>query len=336
MIRGFRKILNFLISLYLLLSAGCADNNGRCNNDLDCPRNLICRNNRCVGLYEIYDTAGNIDIQDYDYVANDAHLSDIVELVEEGDAIEPSDDLQNDIKDIGEDFGDVSEDYWDLGDVIQIECKYDGDCKSEFQCISGKCVNYMCKYELISGFCFINQYCYKDGDTSPFNECLICNSRVNDRDWSSRDGEGCKDDGYECTDDICKDGVCVHPNKWRDKCSNGICDGKGNCVQCLINEDCDSSTIDKRCESVDCINNQCVYQKRADGSGCGPENEIYCYICNNGKCGCNSPNYECDSCLPSCGVLGGICCNEGTSCSIGEKGKSYDCYLCCEGECIPY
>jgi hypothetical protein len=78
----------------------------------------------------------------------------------------------------------------------------------------------------------------------------------------------------------------------------------------------------------------CYEEVINEGRTCGGQGN--CHVCRSGSCDCNTPHYECPSCLPSCGVLKGSCCPDTGQCdAAGEKGASYDCYYCCAGSCIP-
>jgi len=110
-------------------------------------------------------------------------------------------------------------------------------------------------------------------------------------------------------------------------CETNLNTSAGDCGWC--GNDCDRGNY---CERATCSGANCSYSPANEGRSCGSEGN--CHVCRGGSCECNTPHYECPSCLPSCGVLKGHCCPDTTHCdAAGEKGQSHDCFLCCAGQC---
>ena len=159
---------------------------------------------------------------------------------------------------------------------------YDGyDCNSGDYCWSGSCrpglTNYCddgldctidrcsshngslyCDYEAIAGSCYIDNACYADGDINPDN-CQICNSSLDQYEWSIRYSGSC-DDGDYCTKwDHCSKGTCIGTPYTCDdgiECTLNLCTGSGGCIypvddeHCLINGQCiDAGTV---CPTMPC------------------------------------------------------------------------------------
>jgi subtilisin-like proprotein convertase family protein len=83
-------------------------------------------------------------------------------------------------------------------------------------------------------------------------------------DWDALDPslaspEDCvpENDDKECTNDVCQDGVVVHPIKTPGTaCTEGVCSPAGECVQCNVAADC--AGVDTECR-----------QRRCDAEACG-------------------------------------------------------------------
>ncbi|MCL2824407.1 MAG: hypothetical protein FWD57_10470, partial [Polyangiaceae bacterium] len=106
-----------------------------------------------------------------------------------------------------------------------VGCAKDGDTSytnlpSTFACLTsdGKectgdvCSDGACSHPILTG-CFINNACYKVGDTNsaPGMSCKVCAAGLNN-DWSNHlEGTPCESDGLSYTDDRCDDtGTCQH------------------------------------------------------------------------------------------------------------------------------
>src|SRR5687768_6350491 len=71
-----------------------------------------------------------------------------------------------------------------------------------------------------------------DGDC----QLLICDG--NGSVQSTPDDTDTPDDGLECTNDVCADGIPVFdPLSPGTECASGVCDGSGTCVACNVPTD---------------------------------------------------------------------------------------------------
>ena len=105
----------------------------------------------------------------------------------------------------------------DLGTACDdgLACTSGGSCDGGGECVGVIAVD----------TCAIDGVCYNDGDADPNISCRLCDSDIQQNQWSAADvGTAC-DDGYVCT-------------------VNDVCDGTGNCAgeiaadACLIRGQC--------------------------------------------------------------------------------------------------
>ncbi len=95
------------------------------------------------------------------------------------------------------------------------------------------------------------------------------------------------DDGNECTDEVCVDGVPDHPNEEIDTAcaqdGGSFCDGAGDCVEC--NADAQCSEADQ-CDVPVCDGNECDQEPLPNGTAC--DDQLFCTFsdtCNgSGTC----------------------------------------------------
>jgi hypothetical protein len=217
-------------------------------------------------------------------------------------------------------------------------------CTTADQCASGHCVDAVCCDSACAGLC---QACSaaKKGQGSdgtcgaiasgqdPDGECpgaSTCNGAGGCTDLCA--GVTC-DDGNDCTVDSCDPatGTCAYtPIVAGTACAqNGgvVCDGNGNCVECLTDANCDSG---RSCCGNVCVDTMSTVQ---NCGGCG----IVCFtpnatpVCTAGVCAigaCNSGFVDCnglatDGCEvnvmtdpANCGACGNAC-SQGQSCVNG-------------------
>lgn len=102
-----------------------------------------------------------------------------------------------------------------------------------------------CRAGLLIDHCLIDGSCYRDGDSSPANACLVCSPARATFRWTET--TVC-DDKDPCTlDDRCIDGLCEgtrYSCGGSVGCTTSRCDGQGGCLeevlpgQCRIGEVC--------------------------------------------------------------------------------------------------
>jgi len=166
------------------------------------------------------------------------------------------------------------------------------------------------------------------GSPSFGNECLIdcfknneaaqCNGgNGEDKGGPVPDGTACTGDGIECTDDVCADGVCTHPDSAAgtpcedttdDDCRNpDTCDGGG---LCLANDEADGTTCTddgNDCTADQCSAGACDHTNLAAGTACGDATDDDCVdpdTCNGGGI-----------CLANDEADGTACTDDGNDCT---------------------
>lgn len=89
------------------------------------------------------------------------------------------------------------------------------------------------------------------------------------------DGDVPTDDGNECTEEICVDGVPDHPNEEIDTTCNqnggSFCDGAGECVECNADAQC---TDADQCDVPACNDNVCGQEPMPNGTAC--DDQLFC------------------------------------------------------------
>ena len=140
-----------------------------------------------------------------------------------------------------------------------------------------------------------------------------------------------------CVDAACVDGVCTtSPSVAETPCvaeGGNVCDGQGQCVECLIRSDC--PTVE--CQSATCGSDEkCAYAPD-DGASCGVGLQ-----CHDGSCGCTMDD-QCGmapSCrVPHCDLTTSTCqlldAPVGTACMSGTAGAKFcDAMGFCSLQCV--
>jgi hypothetical protein len=183
------------------------------------------------------------------------------------------------------------------------------DCGDDLECTHDNCLpDGSCDNPVRSGFCFIADECFEDGDLNPLNSCLECITALSSDDWSAQDSSPCND-GDSCTvDDGCKGGACIGlPIACPEDtpCTTYEC-VEGACEASLHEGDCASDA----CADWTCIEGECVS---------GPVLE------------CNDDNLctddHCDPVLGCVFVPNNDPCDDANECTVGDA--------CAEGLCGP-
>jgi hypothetical protein len=191
-------------------------------------------------------------------------------------------------------------------------CPPTGGCGSKPQCGANQmCVNNQCQCRTnaacpsgAANYCSgTNQYsCVADADgclaPGPTTTCTVAN---------------------ECKEPTCATGTgCGSRNRsGGTRCSTGVCDGAGKCVQCMLDSDCRSGLV------CDTRNKTCVVPECGDGLVTMPEEQ-----CDPAASGTANDTWHCS---PTCKrrtayilcTSGGAECAAGYSCQSTSQGKSF-------------
>jgi len=150
-------------------------------------------------------------------------------------------------------------------------------------------------------------------------------------------------DGNDCTADLCTGGVPSNPPLPAETpCGTGlVCDGKGDCVGCVVATDCPGA--DTTCQWRTCDSGTCGFATAADGTTCDDgDPDTVDDVCTGGVCaGTNlCAGVTCtaqDQChlAGTCDYATGICSNptqpDGTACDDGNPETVND--VCTAGVC---
>lgn len=92
-----------------------------------------------------------------------------------------------------------------------------------------------CRAGLRIDSCFIDGACFRDGESSPGNRCMVCRPARATSRWTETN---LCDDGDPCTiDDRCIDGRCEgtrYECAGGGECTSSHCDGRGGCVDDVL------------------------------------------------------------------------------------------------------
>jgi len=89
-----------------------------------------------------------------------------------------------------------------------------------------------CGAGLLIDHCLIEGTCYRDGDSSPANACLVCNPAHSTARWTET--TVCDDEDSCTVDDRCIDGRCEGTRYSCGApvgCTTSRCDGQGGCIE---------------------------------------------------------------------------------------------------------
>jgi hypothetical protein len=114
-------------------------------------------------------------------------------------------------------------------DTTPWQCNNSADCKDPHACTKDSCVNNKCQNTLQPGFCLIGGACFKAGALHPQSSCAYCHPAASTVAWTGKvDGSPCAKDLLDCTQDVCKLGVCVHPLAKGTCLISGACYAEGD------------------------------------------------------------------------------------------------------------
>ena len=252
----------------------------------------------------------------------------------------------------------------DLCDAAGICAGTAYECDDAVECTWDHCVgDGACDHPPRSGWCYIDEVCWEDGESSPDSDCLECITAVDADAWTPDDTNPCKD-GDPCTlSDVCMAGACVGipmscPSDGN-PCTAAHCD-LGSCVQEAAEGPCDdgdpctegdscaqgvcTSGEAKVCDDGNaCTDDACIpgagcmfasnYEPCDDGNACTAGD-----VCGGAACQPGSGTPDCDDANPctddSCHPVQGCMhfpnsagCDDGDPCLIDD--------LCVGGVCLP-
>ena len=105
-------------------------------------------------------------------------------------------------------------------------------CSDGHDCTDNACLQGVCVIDEVHTGCMINDTCYEQdarlADTGD-DSCKVCDSGIDDMDWTTMESGSCDDDDFCTNNDVCgSGGVCAGEEL---NCGNGICVGPNTC-QC--------------------------------------------------------------------------------------------------------
>lgn len=170
-----------------------------------------------------------------------------------------------------------------------------------------------------------------DGDQTT-GDCLrrACDGRGNVAQVA-QDSDLPPDDGLECTDETCNDGLVGHPAREADTpCSTGVCDGDGNCRECNHDDQCPAAGA---CTVGVCNDGVCGVGFADSGTSCN--DGLFCTASDGcdggGNCvGAGNPCPGADGdgdCSEQCNEAADACtgndapgsaCSDGLFCTSGD------------------
>ncbi len=234
-------------------------------------------------------------------------------------------------------------------------------------CTTGTCDGSgNCTATILPNFCFLQNACFGAAEKNPSNDCQKCSPDYSQTAWQTQaDATACKDDGNECTTDVCKAGLCTHTAKEQGAactddglaCTLDFCSSSGQCSHaakqgfCVIGGKCvkdgqeNPSNPCQYCNSAESNSN---WSAKAEFAQCGSEADCGKSQCVRGTCtamekpdgtACSPDAYNCtlDVCkhgvcshdVQAGCIIGGICVAE------GSKSPQNEC-LKCSRQINPY
>ena len=172
------------------------------------------------------------------------------------------------------------------GMILGGPCALDAECKTvnDTLCGAGRCLQGKCVFKVLQN----------DGNSFSqiYGDCHVakCSLAQLQNDKNNND---VYDDGNECTDDICTDGMPSNGPSAGNSCgANGVCNSLGACVQCTAND-----TTKCVGSKPHCVNGYCSAESCLNGVLDGTETDK----------DCGGP--DCEPCGP------GLHCNGAPDCS---------------------
>jgi hypothetical protein len=142
-------------------------------------------------------------------------------------------------------------------------CTMPEDCDDDAACTIDGCDAAMCTSMLAPGNCFIGGVCFANGDRNPENPCETCDAAMRTDGWTARpDTTVCDSDGFPCTLESCRGGVCRTDSVACDPCEQ--CGATG-CTPRAEGDPCVNP--DLLCGLATCVGGTCVLTGECRGTG---------------------------------------------------------------------
>jgi hypothetical protein len=200
---------------------------------------------------------------------------------------------------------------------ILFSCDDDLDCTQDLCLPDGTCDN-----PLRSGWCYIEEECYEDGDVDESNPCLECITAVSQDEWSADDGNDCTDDNGCSINDHCESGVCIGlpMNCPEDtECAHYACQ-EGTCVMTALDGECTGDACATwTCDEGECVASVpvvCEDDNLCTDDICDPQSGCK-YVPNSEPCDDNNPCTADDACGAGSCQPGGnqLICDDDNPCT---------------------
>lgn len=204
-------------------------------------------------------------------------------------------------------------------------CSVAVDCAMNNPCMTDSCQGGMCRQDPVASGTACTQSSGSAGVCNASGQCVEC---LNDT--------GCND-GNACTSNTCQNGSCQYaPLAAGGSCTRsgggtGVCDGAGECVQCMSDAHCaDGNPCHiPRCEPT---SHTCAFSMAANYDRCGGTNYCFngeCYGCTAAGAPCGRHQQCCDyhTNAGHCYPLRNVCCRRhGQSCQTNGVCCLQNCY----------
>lgn len=161
-------------------------------------------------------------------------------------------------------------------------------CNDGLTCTQDVCAGGVCMTVIDPDKCVINGVCYELGEANPMAECQVCDPNISQTGWTNLPAGT--------------------------TCSTGLCNGNGDCVECLSAGDCPDDGLP--CTIEACAGETCV--TILDPATCFIDGVCY----NDGD---PNPGAECLVCNAAANQTGWTPLPAGTGCSGGECDGAGNC-----------
>ncbi len=233
-----------------------------------------------------------------------------------------------------------------------VQCTANAHCNDANPCTNDQCMGNTCRNTNRSAgsACGGGNVCDGSGTCVQCVDDTQCSGATPRCDTTSNTcvqcllASDCPSDGNSCTNERCSGShMCIYPNRpLASPCTgeSGVCDGSGNCVQCVDDTQCSGATprcntasntcvqctANAHCDDANpctndqCMGNTCSNPFVASGSACGGGN-----VCDgSGNCVQCVDDTQCSGATPYCDTTSNTCvqCLNDTQCFPGQMCKS--------------